>query len=125
MAKQIVFSDLHFGSPTCSLRKETINKKLLAFLREQGEIGQLILAGDILDANISSLTQAIEGRKDSGPHERFGFRKWLAYLFEQDSLDVEEIVYVPGTRRRQSSKAVRYGPKRKHNRKDLKTISNI
>jgi len=70
---------------------------LRRFLRELGRIDELILAGDILDANISSLTQAIEGKKGSKPWPRqIGFRKWLSYLFEGNRLDVRQIVYLPG-----------------------------
>lgn len=58
---------------------------------------RVILAGDILDANISSLTRAIEGRQSSGSWPRqIGFRYWLTHLFAEDKFDVERVVYIPG-----------------------------
>ncbi len=97
MAKRLVFSDLHFGDPLCSLRRKSVAEGLRGFLRGLGNVDELILAGDILDANISSLTQAIEGRKGSGSWPRqIGFRKWLGFLFEGGRFNVGRIVYVPG-----------------------------
>ncbi len=101
MGKRIIFSDLHFGDPACSLRQEQVAVGLRKFLRRQSPIDELILAGDILDANVASLSRAIYGakgaRKWSG---QIGLRKWLSHLFEQDAkgkaLEVGRIVYLPG-----------------------------
>lgn len=97
MAKRVIFSDLHFGDPLCSLSSQSVATGLRSFLWGLGPVNELILAGDILDANISSLTRAIEGRKNSGAWpKQVGFRHWLAYLFEDNHSDIERIVYIPG-----------------------------
>jgi hypothetical protein len=61
MAKRLIFSDIHFGDPSCSLSNKSVAEGLRSFLWDLSEVQDLILAGDILDANISSLTRAIEG----------------------------------------------------------------
>ena len=97
MAKRIIFSDLHFGDQSCSLRRQLVTLGLREFLRGLGQVDELIFAGDILDANISSLTRAIEGVKGSGSWPRqIGFRKWLAFIFEKAKFSVKRIVYIPG-----------------------------
>jgi UDP-2,3-diacylglucosamine pyrophosphatase LpxH len=97
MAKRVIFSDLHFGDKMCSLSSKSVALGLRSFLWGLGPLKELILAGDILDANISSLTRAIEGRKSSGSWPRqMGFRQWLSHLFEDSKFDVERIVYIPG-----------------------------
>ncbi len=97
MAKRLIFSDLHFGDPLCSLRREFVTTGLRQFLQGLTHVDELILAGDILDANIASLTQAIEGVKGSRPWpKQIGFRAWLAFLFEGLKFNVNKIVYIPG-----------------------------
>lgn len=97
MPKRIIFSDLHFGDPSCSLSSQPVALGLRSFLWSLGEVEDLILAGDILDANISSLTRAIEGKKGSGTWpKQIGFRHWIAHLFEGNRFDVKRIVYIPG-----------------------------
>lgn len=91
MPKRLIFSDLHFGDRQCSFRREEVTNSLRQFLRGLGPVKELILAGDILDANISSLTRAIEGTKG-----QMGFRAWLNFLFEGNDLKVEKIIYLPG-----------------------------
>jgi UDP-2,3-diacylglucosamine pyrophosphatase LpxH len=92
MEKRVIFSDLHFGDPLCSLRRKPVVEGLRTFLREIEPIKEIILAGDILDANIASLTQAIEGK----PPRQFGFRQWFAHLFEEKAPQVGRVVYIPG-----------------------------
>ncbi len=97
MAKRLIFSDMHFGDPQCSLRREAVTTGLRDFLRGLGPVDELILAGDILDANISSLTTAIEGVKGSETWpKQMGFRRWLAFLFADAGFTVNRIVYLPG-----------------------------
>lgn len=97
MAKKLIFSDMHFGDPQCSLRREPVTKGLREFLRGLSPVDELILAGDILDANISSLTTAIEGVKGSGTWpKQIGFRQWLAFMFADAGFNVNRIVYLPG-----------------------------
>jgi len=97
MAKRVIFSDLHFGDASCSLSSQPVALGLRSFLWGLGDVKELILAEDILDANISSLHVAIEGRNGSSSWpKQLGFRRWLASLFENDNFNVESIVYVPG-----------------------------
>lgn len=97
MAVRVIFSDLHFGDPLCSLRRKVVTQGLRSFLQGLGRIDEIILAGDILDANISSLTRAIEGLKGTGAWpKQLGFRAWLSYLLEDGGVDVGRIIYIPG-----------------------------
>jgi len=97
MAKRVIFSDLHFGDPKCSLSNRAVASKLRDFLWGIGQVEEIILAGDILDANISTLTRAIEGQQSSGSWPiQVGFRHWLSYLFEDGNFDVGRIIYIPG-----------------------------
>ena len=97
MAKRLILSDLHFGDPLCSLRREFVTTGLRQFLQGLKDVDELILAGDILDVNIASLTQAIEGVKgpESWP-KQIGFRAWLAFLFDGLEFNVNKIVFIPG-----------------------------
>lgn len=99
MSKYVVMSDLHFGDASCSLRLEPVCRGLRDFLEGLGKIDGLVLAGDILDANISSLSSAIYGSEREQESEEWpaqpGFKRWLDHLFE-NGLDVEKITYVPG-----------------------------
>ncbi|MHB9073229.1 MAG: metallophosphoesterase [Desulfobaccales bacterium] len=98
MAKRLIFSDLHFGDPLCSFRKEAVTTGLRQFLRKDlRQVEELILAGDVLDANISTLTKAIGGQKEPGTWPRqMGFRAWLDFLLEGDEFTVGKIIYLPG-----------------------------
>jgi predicted phosphodiesterase len=97
MAKRVIFSDIHFGDPSCSLSTQSVVLGLRGFLWSLGDVNELILAGDILDANISSLTRAIEGKNGSGSWpSQVGFRFWLSNLFENSEFDIKQITYVPG-----------------------------
>jgi UDP-2,3-diacylglucosamine pyrophosphatase LpxH len=97
MAKRLILSDLHFGDPLCSLRKKAVSEGLRTFLREFGHVDEIILAGDILDANISSLMLAIEGSKSKGKWpKQIGFRQWLSFLFEGSRFTTKRIIYMPG-----------------------------
>lgn len=97
MAVRVILSDLHFGDKKCSLRREAVSRGFKEFLHGLGRIKEIILAGDILDANIASLTQAIEGVHGSGTWpRRIGFRKWLSFTFGSRGVPVGRIVYIPG-----------------------------
>lgn len=97
MSTRIIFSDLHFGDPLCSLRRKVVTQSVRSFLQRLRRIDEIILAGDILDANISSLTRAIEGLKGTGEWpKQIGFRAWLSYLLEDNLVDVRRIIYIPG-----------------------------
>jgi hypothetical protein len=66
MAKIVNISDLHFVDPACSQRRKPVTMGLRSFLTELGTIDEINFARDILDANIASLTQGIEGKNGSG-----------------------------------------------------------
>jgi predicted phosphodiesterase len=98
MAKRLIFSDLHFGDKDCTLSQQIIAQSLRNFLWELKKVDEIVLAGDILDANISSLTVAVEGiggGKSKWP-KQVGFRKWLDYIFEDKKFQADRIVYVAG-----------------------------
>jgi UDP-2,3-diacylglucosamine pyrophosphatase LpxH len=92
---RVVFSDLHFGDPACSLSSRKVSRGLRTFLDELGGVDEMILAGDILDANISSLTRAIEGSGRSRWPRHQGLRGWLSHILSA-GFDPGRIVYVPG-----------------------------
>jgi hypothetical protein len=70
---------------------------LRQFLRGLGQVDELILAGDILDADISSLTRSIEGIQGTGAwFRKIGCRNWPAYLFQGSEFNADKIVYLPG-----------------------------
>jgi UDP-2,3-diacylglucosamine pyrophosphatase LpxH len=95
-ALRVVFSDLHFGDPHSLLQSERVRKGLHTFFRSLGrEVRELILAGDILDANIATLTAAIEGSAVPGENAH-GLREWLAMLLTDQPFKMTRIVYVPG-----------------------------
>lgn len=97
MAIRVIFSDLHFGDSNCSLRRQAVASSVRSFLRKIGKIDELILNGDILEANLSPLKTAIEGVKGTSAWpKQIGFRKWLAYIFEGDKFKAGKIVYIPG-----------------------------
>jgi UDP-2,3-diacylglucosamine pyrophosphatase LpxH len=97
MSGRVSFSDLHFGDPDCSLKNPQVETGICSFLSDLGEVDEFILVGDILDANISSLTRAIEGKRSTGGSPgQIGFRRWFAHLFEGDGFDAKGIVSIPG-----------------------------
>lgn len=97
MARRVIFSDLHFGDPHCTLHNRVVSTGLRTFLRGLGPVDELILAGDIVDANISSLTRAVEGRNKSRPWPmQMGFWCWIADILQDGKLDVQRIIYIPG-----------------------------
>lgn len=93
MAVRLILSDLHFGDPLCTLGKR-VSAGLAGFARGLGPVSELVLAGDILDGNVSTLTAAIEGRRGRSGHP--GFRQWLAGLVDSSGMLPGSIVYVPG-----------------------------
>ena len=97
MGVKIVCSDMHFGDRDCSLYSEKISRSLWRFWAELGKIDELILAGDILDANLSTLTRAIEGKKSRAAWPRqIGLKGWLDQMLKTGNLAIDRIVYIPG-----------------------------
>lgn len=112
MTRRVIFSDLHFGDEACSLRYRKVAESVRAYLRTLGHVDELILAGDILDANISSFTRAmfgVDAGSSAGPDawpKQIGLKSWLAHLLAGDELEgdpregarltVGRILYLPG-----------------------------
>ena len=97
MSVKVVCSDMHFGDKECSLYSEKISRALWEHWAGLGKIDEMILAGDILDANLSSLTMAIEGKKSHAAWPRqIGFQGWLDKMFDIGGVSVNSIVYIPG-----------------------------
>lgn len=105
MAKRVIFSDLHFGDSACSLRFQRVADGVRKYLRGHKSMEEIILAGDILDTNISSFTTAIfgvggdmtpsSGGKFKWP-KQIGLQGWLAHLLADGGFKAKRIVYIPG-----------------------------
>ena len=84
--RYLVFSDMHFGTPENSLNDPALRRALVAHLVAQAPWREIILAGDLLDANLSTLTRALEGRGAGREASRepaiCGFRGFLAEVDE-------------------------------------------
>jgi len=82
----LVFSDMHFGTPESSINDPALRRALVdhvvAQAAAQGPWREIILTGDLLDANLSTLTRAIEGRAAGRGPAICGFRGFLAELDE-------------------------------------------
>lgn len=105
MAKRVIFSDLHFGDSACSLRFRRVAEGLRKYLHGHRSIEEIILAGDILDTNISSFTTAMFGvgggmTPGSGSAikwpKQIGLQGWLTHLLADGDFKVNRIVYIPG-----------------------------
>jgi predicted phosphodiesterase len=72
----VVLSDMHFGTPQSSINDAALRRALVAHLAAQAPWREVVLTGDLLDANLSTLTSALEGRGD----RLCGFRGFLEEL---------------------------------------------
>ncbi len=77
--RTLVLSDMHFGTPQSSVNAPVHRDALVAHVVSRAPWKEIVFTGDLLDANLSTLTQAIEGRRRRGP-EVFGFRRFLEDL---------------------------------------------
>src|SRR5262245_9435595 len=95
MSYTLVFSDLHFGDPRCTLHSMSTAQSLAERLREFPDIHEIVLLGDILDMQLANWAQAMEGRFEEGQKKRaVGFRYFVNFLLEQTG--ARKVVYVPG-----------------------------
>jgi UDP-2,3-diacylglucosamine pyrophosphatase LpxH len=95
MSFALVLSDLHFGDSRCTLHSMRTARQLVEQLKEFQPLKELILLGDILDLQLATWAQAIEGRILKPPMKRaVGFRYFLNFLLEQTN--ARTITYVPG-----------------------------
>ncbi len=75
MARYLALSDMHFGTPESSMNDPRYSQALVAHIVARAPYEEVVLTGDILDANLSILTRAIEGSSSL-----FGFRHFLQAL---------------------------------------------
>jgi UDP-2,3-diacylglucosamine pyrophosphatase LpxH len=95
MKFSVVFSDLHFGDPRCTLHSMKTARHLLRKLSEFQPLQEIILLGDILDLQLANWAQALEGRFAGKLEKRAaGFRYFLNVLLKETG--VRKVVYVPG-----------------------------
>ncbi|GEJ56535.1 metallophosphoesterase [Anaeromyxobacter diazotrophicus] len=80
-ARYLVLSDVHFGTPESSINDPRTSQALARHLATRAPYEEIVLTGDLLDVNLSTLTQALEGgawRDLRAP--LLGFRDFLAML---------------------------------------------
>ena len=91
----LVLSDLHFGDTRCSLHSMRTAYALAERLKEYRPLEEIFLLGDILDLQLATWAQAIEGRFHEGPSKRaVGFRYFLNFLIQETNVPL--ITYIPG-----------------------------
>ena len=91
----LVLSDLHFGDTRCSLHSMRTAHALVERLKEYQPLEEIILLGDILDLQLATWSQAIEGRILDAPAKRaVGFRYFLNFLLQETA--AKQITYIPG-----------------------------
>ncbi len=73
--RYLVLTDMHFGTPESAVNDQDKRAALAAYLADGSPWDEIVLAGDILDMNLSSLTLALEGGG-----ALCGFRKFLGEL---------------------------------------------
>lgn len=94
----LVLSDMHFGTPESSINQQALRSALVRHLVEGAPWKEIIFTGDLLDANLATFRQAIEGDGDV----RFGFRAFVrevdAALAASGGLAAaaERWIYLPG-----------------------------
>jgi len=98
----LVLSDMHFGTAQSSINVATFRDPLVAYIAAGAPWKEIVFTGDLLDANLSTLRVAIEGRRGDGIGEVTGFRGFLE-LLDAAARDrgglagvAERWVYVPG-----------------------------
>ena len=91
----LVLSDLHFGDTRCSLHAMRTAYALVHRLQEYQQIDEIFLLGDILDLQLATWSQSIEGRILNGPAKRaVGFRYFLNFLLRETRAGT--VTYIPG-----------------------------
>jgi UDP-2,3-diacylglucosamine pyrophosphatase LpxH len=91
----LVLSDLHFGDTRCSLHSMRTAHALVERLKGYTPLEEIFLLGDILDLQLATWSQAIEGRILNGPKQRaVGFRYFLNFLIQQTGARM--VTYIPG-----------------------------
>jgi UDP-2,3-diacylglucosamine pyrophosphatase LpxH len=103
-ARYLVLSDMHFGTPESSVNDPRYLGALVDRMVSRAPWEEIVLTGDLLDVNLSTLTRALEG----GPHPGlkaplFGFRHFVETLdsrMKEAGKGLADLaarwVYVPG-----------------------------
>lgn len=104
--RYLVLSDVHFGTPESSINDTRYHSALIGYIASRAPWKEIVFAGDLLDVNLSTLTQAIEGGTGKGLQTSlFGFRQFLQALdtrMKQSAPNknlkdlAEKWIYVPG-----------------------------
>ncbi len=103
-ARYLVLSDMHFGTPESSVNEPRYVEALVARMVARAPWAEIVLTGDLLDVNLSTLTRAIEG--GTWPNltaPLLGFRHFVGMLdarMKQAGKGLADLanrwVYVPG-----------------------------
>jgi UDP-2,3-diacylglucosamine pyrophosphatase LpxH len=81
LRRYLVLSDAHFGTPESSVNTAAYAAALVEHTAEGAPWEEIVLAGDLLDVNLSTLTRSIEGGACRDVSTRlFGFRHFLEAL---------------------------------------------
>lgn len=102
----LVLTDMHFGTIDTNINRNECRAALVDYIVDEGPWDEIVLAGDILDANLSSLRNAIEGGDPGDTAVIVGFRQFLQEIHRkgtggrQPALGLQYVaarwVYVPG-----------------------------
>lgn len=103
-ARYLVLSDMHFGTPESSVNERRYLEALVARMVSRAPWEEIVLTGDLLDVNLSTLTRSLEGGTWPGLEAPlFGFRDFVALLDARMKLAGKGLadlarrwVYVPG-----------------------------
>ena len=97
MARYLVLTDMHFGTPESAVNRAAPRQALTSYIASQPGWDEIVLAGDLLDGNLSTFKRAIEGDRAG---TLFGFRQFLAELHAQAKGGLSAVakrwIYVPG-----------------------------
>lgn len=77
MSRYLVITDMHFGTPESAVNDAPCRGALIGHLVAAGPWDEVVLAGDILDANLSTFQRSIEG---DAAGTLCGLRRFLAEL---------------------------------------------
>lgn len=103
-ARYIVLSDMHFGTPESSVNDPRYLGALVERMASHAPWEEVVLTGDLLDINLSTLTRALEGGRWVGLQAPLvGFRDFVRMLdsrMKQAGKGLADLarrwVYVPG-----------------------------
>lgn len=80
MGSYLVLSDMHFGTPESSVNDGRFLDALVARMASRAPWTEIVLTGDLLDINLSTLTRSLEGESKAGAKPLVGFRHFVERL---------------------------------------------